>query len=186
MCYGFFKFKHLFEFNFDIFQKMLFKCEVRMKLLLRNIFLTENCPIYTCTLLCFRVRINRRRRREKTKKKKRRKQKRCRGRRKRRKERRSKRWRGRRRKRRRRRGGKRKDEEEGEKEEEKKNVWFKSDSPLFWILIKMRELQMRLPSSFIFFTFFLKSESFITWDLCRIENKRYYDFISFYKSHEIL
>ena len=90
MCYGFFKFKHLFEFNFDIFQKMLFKCEVGMKLLLRNIFLTENCSIYTCTLLCFRVRINRRRRKTK-KKKKRRKQKRCRGRRKRRKERRRKR-----------------------------------------------------------------------------------------------
>ena len=75
MCYGFLQFKHTFEFDFDIFQKMLFKCEVRMKLLLRNIFLTENCPIYTCTLLCFRVRINRRRRKTK-KKKKRRKQKR--------------------------------------------------------------------------------------------------------------
>ena len=81
MCYGFFEFKHTFVFDFNIFQKMLFKCEIRMKLLLRNIFLTENCSIHTCTLLCFRVRINRR---TTKKKKKRRKQKGCRGRRKRR------------------------------------------------------------------------------------------------------
>ena len=76
MCYGFFELKHTFEFDFDIFQKMLLKCEVNEANPKKHIFDRKFLHSYLYTLMFSRqmiVHINmrrRRRRREKTKKKK--------------------------------------------------------------------------------------------------------------------